>query len=180
MEFKYFDIPGVVEILPRVFGDVRGAFFESFSAQKMEAAGVIGNWVQDNQSRSDRGVVRGLHFQKPPYAQAKLVRVAAGRALDVIVDIRRDSPTYGRHISVVLDSERFNMLYVPEGFAHGFTALEDNTLFLYKCTNYYAPQAEGGLLWNDPALAIDWGVQTPTISAKDQILPTLAELESPF
>jgi len=180
MEFKYFDIPGVVEILPRVFGDVRGAFFESFSTQKMEAAGVIGNWVQDNQSRSDRGVVRGLHFQKPPYAQAKLVRVAAGRALDVIVDIRRDSPTYGRHISVVLDSERFNMLYVPEGFAHGFTALEDNTLFLYKCTNYYAPQAEGGLLWNDPALAIDWGVQTPTISAKDQILPTLAELESPF
>ena len=180
MEFKYFDIPGVVEILPRVFGDARGAFFESFSAEKMAAAGIVGNWVQDNQSRSDRGVVRGLHFQKPPFAQAKLVRVAAGRALDVIVDIRRDSPTYGQHVSVVLDAERFNMLYVPEGFAHGFTALEDGTLFLYKCTNYYAPQSEGGLLWNDPALGIEWGVQNPTISAKDQVLPTLADFESPF
>ncbi|OWP65029.1 dTDP-4-dehydrorhamnose 3,5-epimerase [Hymenobacter amundsenii] len=180
MEFRYFDIPGVVEILPKVFGDARGAFFESFSAQKMGDAGIVGDWVQDNQSRSDRGVVRGLHFQKPPHAQAKLVRVAAGRALDVIVDIRRDSPTYGRHVSVVLDAERFNMFYVPVGFAHGFTALEDNTLFLYKCTDYYAPQSEGGLLWNDPALGIDWGVENPTISAKDQVLPTLAEFESPF
>ena len=180
MEFKYFDVPGVVEISPRVFGDARGAFFESFSAQKMEEAGIVGDWVQDNQSSSDRGVVRGLHFQKPPFAQAKLVRVAAGRARDVVVDIRRDSPTYGRHVSVVLDAERYNMLYVPVGFAHGFTALEDNTLFLYKCTNYYAPQSEGGLLWNDPALAIDWGVENPTISAKDQVLPTLADFESPF
>ncbi len=180
MEFRYFDIPGVVEILPKVFGDARGAFFESFSAQKMADAGIVGNWVQDNQSRSDRGVVRGLHFQQPPHAQAKLVRVAAGRALDVIVDIRRDSPTYGQHVSVVLDAERFNMLYVPVGFAHGFTALEDNTLFLYKCTDYYAPHSEGGLLWNDPALAIDWGVENPTISAKDQVLPTLSEFTSPF
>lgn len=180
MEFKYFDIAGVVEILPRVFGDARGAFFESFSAQKMEEAGIIGNWVQDNQSRSDRGVVRGLHFQQPPYAQAKLVRVAQGRALDVVVDIRRGSPTYGQHVSVVLDSERYNMLYVPTGFAHGFTALEDNTLFLYKCTNYYAPQSEGGVLWNDPVLNIQWGVENPTISAKDQVQPTLADLVSPF
>ena len=180
MEFNYFDIKGVVEILPRVFGDARGAFFESFSTQKMEEAGIQGDWVQDNQSRSDRGVVRGLHFQRPPFAQAKLVRVAAGRARDVVVDIRRDSPTYGRHVSVVLDAERYNMLYVPVGFAHGFTALEDNTLFLYKCTNYYAPQAEGGLLWNDPALAINWGVDNPVISAKDQVLPTLAQFDSPF
>ncbi|WP_139925471.1 dTDP-4-dehydrorhamnose 3,5-epimerase [Hymenobacter sp. DG01] len=180
MEFKYFAIQGVVEIQPRVFGDARGAFFESFSAQKMTEAGIIGEWVQDNQSRSDRGVVRGLHFQKPPFTQAKLVRVAQGRALDVIVDIRKDSPTYGQHLMVELDSERYNMLYVPPGFAHGFTALEDNTLFLYKCTNYYAPQSEGGLLWNDPALGIQWGVENPTVSAKDQILPTLAELDSPF
>ncbi|GAB2772258.1 dTDP-4-dehydrorhamnose 3,5-epimerase [Hymenobacter luteus] len=180
MEFRYFAIQGVVEILPRVFGDARGAFFESFSAQKMTEAGIVGEWVQDNQSRSDRGVVRGLHFQKPPYTQAKLVRVAQGRALDVIVDIRRDSPTYGQHLMVELDSERYNMLYVPPGFAHGFTALEDNTLFLYKCTNYYAPQSEGGLLWNDPTLGIQWGVENPTVSAKDQILPTLAELDSPF
>ncbi|GGG27757.1 dTDP-4-dehydrorhamnose 3,5-epimerase [Hymenobacter glacieicola] len=180
MEFKYFDIQGVVEIFPRVFGDARGAFFESFSAQKMQDAGIHGQWVQDNQSRSDRGVVRGLHFQKPPFTQAKLVRVAQGRALDVVVDIRRNSPTYGQHVMVELDSERFNMLYVPEGFAHGFTALEDNTLFLYKCTNYYAPQAEGGLLWNDPALGINWGVQNATVSAKDQVLPTLANFDSPF
>jgi dTDP-4-dehydrorhamnose 3,5-epimerase len=180
MEFKYFDIPGVVEIAPRVFGDARGAFFESFSEKRMAEAGVVGNWVQDNQSRSDRGVVRGLHFQRPPHAQAKLVRVAAGRALDVIVDIRKDSPTYGQHLAVELDATRYNMLYVPVGFAHGFTALEDNTLFLYKCTDYYAPQAEGGLLWNDPQLNIEWGVTNPTVSAKDQILPTLAEFDSPF
>ncbi|OUJ75761.1 dTDP-4-dehydrorhamnose 3,5-epimerase [Hymenobacter crusticola] len=180
MEFKYFDIPGVVEVMPRVFGDARGAFFESFSAKRMEEAGIVGNWVQDNQSRSDRGVVRGLHFQRPPHAQAKLVRVAAGRALDVIVDIRKDSPTYGQHLTVELDAARYNMLYVPVGFAHGFTALEDNTLFLYKCTDYYAPQAEGGLLWNDPQLNIAWGVTNPTVSPKDQVLPTLAEFDSPF
>lgn len=180
MEFNYFTISGPVEVLPRVFGDARGAFFESFSAEKMQKAGIIGDWVQDNQSRSDRGVVRGLHFQQPPFAQAKLVRVAQGRALDVIVDIRRDSPTYGQHLAVELDARRYNMLYVPVGFAHGFTALEDNTLFLYKCTNYYAPQSEGGLLWNDPALNIQWGVENATISAKDQVLPTLAEFNSPF
>jgi len=180
MEFKYFDIPGVVEITPRVFGDARGAFFESFSAKRLAEAGVEGNWVQDNQSRSDRGVVRGLHFQSPPHAQAKLVRVAAGRALDVIVDIRKASPTYGQHLLVELDAVRYNMLYVPVGFAHGFTALEDNTLFLYKCTDYYAPQAEGGILWNDPQLTINWGVTNPTVSPKDQVLPTLAEFNSPF
>ncbi|MBO3270017.1 dTDP-4-dehydrorhamnose 3,5-epimerase [Hymenobacter defluvii] len=180
MEFKYFNIADVVEVLPRVFGDARGAFFESFSAEKMTAAGITGDWVQDNQSRSDRGVVRGLHFQAPPFAQAKMVRVAAGRALDVIVDIRKDSPTYGQHIAVELDAERYNMLYVPVGFAHGFTALEDNTLFLYKCTNYYAPQAEGGLRWNDPALGIDWGVTDATVSAKDQVLPLLKDFVSPF
>ena len=180
MEFKYFDLPGVVEITPRVFGDARGAFFESFSAKRMAEAGIIGDWVQDNQSRSDRGVVRGLHFQNPPHAQAKLVRVAAGRALDIIVDLRKASPTYGQHLAVELDAERYNMLYVPIGFAHGFTALEDNTLFLYKCTDYYAPHAEGGILWNDPQLNINWSVTNPTVSPKDQVLPTLAEFDSPF
>ncbi|QNE40881.1 dTDP-4-dehydrorhamnose 3,5-epimerase [Hymenobacter sp. NBH84] len=180
MEFKYFNIADVVEVLPRVFGDARGAFFESFSAEKMTAAGITGDWVQDNQSRSDRGVVRGLHFQAPPFAQAKLVRVASGRALDVIVDIRKGSPTYGQHVAVELDAERYNMFYVPVGFAHGFTALEDNTLFLYKCTNYYAPQAEGGLRWNDPALGIDWGVTDATVSVKDQVLPLLKDFVSPF
>lgn len=180
MEFKYFDLPGVVEIIPRVFGDARGAFFESFSARQLAAAGVEGDWVQDNQSRSDRSVLRGLHFQRPPHAQAKLVRVATGRVLDIIVDLRRASPTYGQHLALELDAVRCNMLYVPIGFAHGFTSLEDNTLFLYKCTDYYAPGAEGGLRWNDPQLGIDWGVTNPTVSAKDQVLPLLAEFESPF
>ncbi|HEX8348330.1 MAG TPA: dTDP-4-dehydrorhamnose 3,5-epimerase [Hymenobacter sp.] len=180
MEFKYFDLPGVVEITPRVFGDARGAFFESFSAKRMAEGGVEGNWVQDNQSRSDRGVLRGLHFQLPPHAQAKLVRVATGRVLDVIVDLRKASPTFGQHLTVELDSTRCNMLYVPVGFAHGFTALEDNTLFLYKCTDYYAPHAEGGILWSDPQLAINWGLDSPVVSPKDQVLPTLSEFDSPF
>ena len=180
MEIKYHALAGVVEFIPRVFGDARGAFFESFSEKIMRQAGVEVNWVQDNQSRSMRGVLRGLHFQRPPYAQAKLVRVAQGRALDVVVDIRRDSPTYRQHVAVELDSTRFNMLYVPTGFAHGFAALEDDTLFLYKCSNYYEPSSEGGLFWNDPQLGISWGLTDPTISAKDQILPTLAEFDSPF
>ena len=180
MKFNYFPVEGLVEIEPRIFGDARGAFFESFSARTMAAAGITGDWVQDNQSRSDRGVVRGLHFQRPPHAQAKLVRVATGRVLDVVVDLRTASPTYGQHVALELDATRGNMFYIPAGFAHGFAALEDGTLFLYKCTDYYAPEAEGGLLWNDPTLGIDWGVETPTVSAKDQVLPRLAELTSPF
>ncbi|QDA60552.1 dTDP-4-dehydrorhamnose 3,5-epimerase [Hymenobacter jejuensis] len=173
-------LAGVVEFIPRVFGDARGAFFESFSDRLMREAGVVGNWVQDNQSKSARGVLRGLHFQRPPHAQAKLVRVAAGRALDVVVDIRRDSPTYGQHLAVELDASRYNMLYVPVGFAHGFASLEDDTLFLYKCTDYYQPSAEGGLRWDDPALGINWGLNNATVSDKDRILPLLADFDSPF
>ncbi|MBC6991063.1 dTDP-4-dehydrorhamnose 3,5-epimerase [Hymenobacter sp. BT491] len=173
-------LAGVVEFIPRVFGDARGAFFESFSDRLMREAGVVGNWVQDNQSKSARGVLRGLHFQRPPHAQAKLVRVAAGRALDVVVDIRRDSPTYGQHVAVELDASRYNMLYVPVGFAHGFASLEDDTLFLYKCTDYYQPSAEGGLRWDDPALGINWDLNNATVSDKDRILPLLADFDSPF
>ncbi|GAB3232722.1 dTDP-4-dehydrorhamnose 3,5-epimerase [Hymenobacter seoulensis] len=180
MEIKHHALAGVVEFTPRVFGDARGAFFESFSQKAMREAGVDEEWVQDNQSRSMRGVLRGLHFQRPPYAQAKLVRVAQGRALDVVVDIRRDSPTYGQHLTVELDATRFNMLYVPVGFAHGFAALEDDTLFLYKCSNYYQPSSEGGLIWNDPQLNINWELSEPVISPKDQIQPSLAEFDSPF
>ncbi|WP_022821837.1 dTDP-4-dehydrorhamnose 3,5-epimerase [Hymenobacter norwichensis] len=180
MEIKQHALAGVVEFIPRVFGDARGAFFESFSARVMEEAGVRENWVQDNQSRSDKGVLRGLHFQRPPHAQAKLVRVAQGRALDVIVDLRRDSATYGQHVQVELDAQRYNMLYVPVGFAHGFVALEDDTLFLYKCSGYYQPSAEGGILWNDPGLNINWGIDNPKVSDKDQILPVLEGFESPF
>jgi dTDP-4-dehydrorhamnose 3,5-epimerase len=182
MEVITYPIAGLLEFRPRIFGDPRGAFFESFSAAKMEGLGLPPlNWVQDNQSSSKAGTLRGLHFQKPPHAQAKLVRVAQGRALDVMVDLRRDSPTYGQHAKVLLTSELGNTLYVPVGFAHGFVALEDNTLFLYKCSDYYAPGAEGGLRWNDPALGIDWGFSGEAlVSPKDIILPTLAELESPF
>lgn len=173
---------GLLEFWPRIFGDPRGAFFESFSARTMEALGLPPHdWVQDNQSISKAGTLRGLHFQRPPHAQAKLVRVAQGRALDVVVDLRRDSPTYGQHAKVLLTAELGNVLYVPVGFAHGFVALEDATLFLYKCSDYYAPTAEGGLRWNDPALGIDWGVSSEAlISPKDAILPTLAELGSLF
>ncbi|GAB3830406.1 dTDP-4-dehydrorhamnose 3,5-epimerase [Hymenobacter jeollabukensis] len=181
MEVIQHPINGVIELVPRVFGDARGTFFESFSARLLaEKAGIEEDWVQDNQSISAAGVLRGLHFQRPPYAQAKLVRVARGRALDVVVDIRRDSPTFGQHTSTLLTAERANMLYVPVGFAHGFLALDDDTIFLYKCSNYYHPASEGGLLWNDPALGIDWGADAPNVSPKDEILPRLSELASPF
>jgi dTDP-4-dehydrorhamnose 3,5-epimerase len=183
MEVIHHPISGVIELVPRVFGDARGTFFESFSARTLaEKAGIQEDWVQDNQSVSTAGVLRGLHFQRPPYAQAKLVRVARGRALDVVVDLRPDSPTYGQHATVLLTAERSNLLYVPIGFAHGFLALDDDTIFLYKCSNYYHPAAEGGLLWSDPALRIDWGHDgiVPNVSPKDEILPTLAELVNPF
>ncbi|RAK68282.1 dTDP-4-dehydrorhamnose 3,5-epimerase [Hymenobacter edaphi] len=181
MEVIQHPISGVIELVPRVFGDARGTFFESFSARLLaDKAGIVEDWVQDNQSISAAGVLRGLHFQRPPYAQAKLVRVARGRALDVVVDIRRDSPTFGQHTSTLLTAERANMLYVPVGFAHGFLALDDDTIFLYKCSNYYHPASEGGLLWNDPALGINWGADAPNVSPKDEILPRLSELTSPF
>jgi dTDP-4-dehydrorhamnose 3,5-epimerase len=182
MQVQPHALPGLLEFIPRLFGDPRGVFYETFSARLMQEMGLPADldWVQDNQSKSQPGVLRGLHFQRPPHAQAKLVRVAQGRALDVVVDIRRDSPTYGQHAKVELSEAQGNVLFVPVGFAHGFVALEENTLFLYKCSNYYAPSAEGGLLWNDPALAIDWGVADALISPKDAILPTLAELDSPF
>ena len=182
MQVKQHSLAGLVEFIPRLFGDPRGVFYETFSARLMQEAGLPADldWVQDNQSKSQTGVLRGLHFQRPPHAQAKLVRVAQGRVLDVVVDIRRASPTYGQHATVELSAALGNILYVPMGFAHGFVALEDETLFLYKCSNYYAPSAEGGLLWNDPALGIDWNVASPLVSPKDIILPTLAELNSPF
>jgi dTDP-4-dehydrorhamnose 3,5-epimerase len=180
MEFKRFPMEGPVEIIPRRFGDARGYFFESYSYRVFAENGITTEFVQDNQSISQKGVLRGLHFQQPPYAQAKLVRVAVGRVLDIAVDIRKNSPTYGQHITCELDAEKNNMFYVPEGFAHGFAALTDNTIFLYKCSNYYHPAAEGGLLWNDPALGINWGVTDAIISPKDVALPTLQELNSPF
>lgn len=182
MQVQKHALPGLLEFIPRLFGDPRGLFYETYSARLMQELGLPAglNWVQDNQSKSQPGVLRGLHFQRPPHAQAKLVRVAQGRALDVVVDIRRDSPTYGQHVKVELSAAQGNILYVPIGFAHGFVALEEDTLFLYKCSDYYAPPAEDGLLWNDPALGIEWGVADALISPKDAVLPTLANLDSPF
>ncbi len=183
MEIIPHPLPGLLEFRPRIFDDPRGAFFESFSARTMEALGLPRHhWVQDNQSSSRAGTLRGLHFQRPPHAQAKLVRVAQGRAFDVVVDLRHRSPTFGQHSRTLLSAALGNTLYVPEGFAHGFIALDDNTLFLYKCSDYYAPAAEGGLRWNDPALGIDWGIQDHAVlvSPKDATLPMLAELKNFF
>lgn len=175
MQIRETSIAGLVEIIPRVFQDDRGFFFESYNEELFKKLGLPTNFVQDNQSFSIKGVVRGLHFQNAPFAQGKLVRVISGRVLDVAVDIRPDSPTFGKHEVFELRSDTNNMAYVPEGFAHGFVALEDS-VFSYKCTNFYNKGAESGLLWNDPDLGIDWGVENPIVSEKDIILPTFKEL----
>ncbi|AKQ46672.1 dTDP-4-dehydrorhamnose 3,5-epimerase [Rufibacter radiotolerans] len=180
MQIKTCQISGVLEIIPSIFTDSRGAFLETFSSRNFVEAGISESFVQDNLSVSKKGVLRGLHFQRPPYAQAKLVSVVVGKVQDVVVDLRKESPTYGQYVSYVLDAEKRNQVYVPAGFAHGFVALEEGTVFQYKCSNYYNKDSEGGLLWNDPTLGIDWGVENPLISEKDEILPTLANFESPF
>lgn len=180
MQHKTFPIEGLIEFTPRVFSDERGWFTETYSVRMFEPFGINPVFVQDNHSVSRKGVLRGLHFQKPPYAQGKLVRVASGRALDIVVDLRKNSSTYGQHTSCILDAGQHNMLYIPEGFAHGFVALEDNTNFLYKCTNLYHQPSEGGILWNDPALGIDWGIAKPLVSPKDEVLPLLQDFDSPF
>lgn len=181
MEVKQHALVGLVEFVPRVFTDDRGVFFETFSARLMAQAGAGADWVQDNQSSSKKGVLRGLHFQRPPHPQAKLVRVGQGRALDVAVDLRRQSPTYGQHQLVELTAALGNLLYIPAGFAHGFIALEDNTLFLYKCSDYYAPATEGGLRWDDADLNINWGTEVaPLVSGKDEELPAFRDFVSPF
>jgi dTDP-4-dehydrorhamnose 3,5-epimerase len=179
MQIRETSIAGLVEIFPRVFQDDRGFFFESYNEEIFKKLGLPTNFVQDNQSFSIKGVVRGLHFQNAPFAQGKLVRVISGRVLDVAVDIRPDSPTFGKHEVFELRSDTNNMAYVPEGFAHGFVALEDS-VFSYKCTNVYNKGAESGLLWNDPELGIDWGVENPIVSEKDVILPTFKTLFEKF
>ena len=173
-EIKQTSLPGVLEIFPRVFPDSRGYFFESFRQDWLDKMGVQESWVQDNQSFSQKGTVRGLHFQRGAHAQAKLVRVIAGKVLDVAVDLRKGSPTFGQVYSTTLDTEKNNLLYIPAGFGHGFSVLED-AVFVYKCSNYYHKDSEGGVLWSDPALGIDWQVAEPIVSEKDQILPSLEE-----
>jgi dTDP-4-dehydrorhamnose 3,5-epimerase len=180
MQIKTTPIAGLLIIEPQVFKDDRGYFYESYNKEKMLAAGIDLAFVQDNQSLSQKGIVRGLHFQAPPFAQGKLVRVIQGAVMDVAVDIRKDSPTYGEHFSIELTAENKTMFYIPPGFAHGFETLSDNTLFLYKCTDVYNKASEGGLLWNDETLGIKWQTTAPIISDKDRVLPTINQFTSPF
>ena len=167
---------------PRVFEDSRGFFMESFNAKVFEDLGLDFNFIQDNQSYSKYGVLRGLHYQNPPYAQTKLVRVLSGTILDVVVDLRRDQPTFGKHFSVELSAESKQQIYVPKGFAHGFSVLSKYADILYKSDNGYHPASEGGVLYNDPALMIDWGVPEDKISLsdKDKINPVLASANFKF
>jgi dTDP-4-dehydrorhamnose 3,5-epimerase len=175
-------IKDLVIIEPQVFKDDRGYFFESYSKTKLADAGINIDFVQDNQSFSHKGTIRGLHAQFNPFAQAKLVRVIQGRALDVAVDIRKGSPTYGKYETIELTGENNRQFLVPEGFLHGFATLEDNTIFAYKVNSYYAKGYEVGIKWNDPTLAINWGIdeKDAIISAKDELLPAFADLDSPF
>lgn len=174
-----FDEVFIVE--PKIYGDHRGYFMESYHAEKWAELGIPDSFVQDNQSRSAKaGTIRGLHYQLAPKAQAKLVRVLSGEIVDVVVDIRRQSPTYGKYIQVVLNEENQHQLYVPEGFAHGFCTLRDNTVVLYKVTEYYSPEHDRGILWNDPDLGIKWPVDTPILSEKDTKHPRLLQADINF
>lgn len=176
MNFIETPLEGLVIIEPRVFTDDRGLFFESFSEHLMKSHGINGPFVQDNQSVSHKNVLRGLHFQKSPHQQGKLVRVSRGSVIDVVADIRKDSKTYGKHFSIELNTKENKMLWIPPGFAHGFVSLEDNTVFLYKVNDYYHPASESGIIYNDPDLNIDWKVADPIVSGKDRILPAFRDL----
>ncbi|MDE6296286.1 MAG: dTDP-4-dehydrorhamnose 3,5-epimerase, partial [Muribaculaceae bacterium] len=171
-----------VIIKPRVFKDVRGYFYESYNKNEFDRLVTPADFVQDNQSMSTYGVMRGLHFQRPPHAQAKLVRCIKGRVLDVAVDIRKDSPTYGKYVSVELTEENMLQFFIPRGFAHGFVVLSDVAVFQYKCDNFYAPEADGGISIVDESLGIDWGIdlKDALLSDKDKNHPLFVDFESPF
>lgn len=171
-------IDGIVIIEPRIFKDARGYFFESFNQEEFEKKVCHTRFVQDNESKSCYGVVRGLHFQKPPFAQSKLVRVVRGAVLDVAVDIRKGSPTFGHHVAVELTEENHRQLFIPRGFAHGFSVLSEEVVFQYKCDNFYVPQSEGAIAWDDPDLGIDWRIPIDKVllSEKDKNHPRLVEI----
>lgn len=173
-------IEGLFIIKPRVFEDERGYFFESYNKEDFIAKGVKVDFVQDNQSMSNAGVLRGLHFQQPPYAQAKLVRVIKGAVLDVVVDIRKKSETYGKHYALELNEKNKWMMLIPEGFAHGFLTLQDQTIFSYKCSSGYNKDSEGAILWNDSDLDIPWGIETPVLSPKDKLASPFKNFLTPF
>jgi len=178
--FKNLEIPEVILVEPKAFADDRGFFMETYKMPDFVAAGIKGNFVQDNHSRSSKGVLRGLHYQNPPFAQGKLVRAVSGEIFDVAVDIRKGSPTWGKWVGVILSEKNKNMLYVPEGFAHGFCVLSETTDVTYKTTNVYSPQSEAGIIWNDKELNIEWPVEKPIISEKDAKWPNLREAENNF
>ena len=182
MEVIKTAIDGLVIIEPKVFGDARGYFFESFSQREFEEKVRKINFVQDNESMSNYGVMRGLHFQAPPYTQSKLVRCVKGKVLDVAVDIRKGSPTYGHHVAVELSEDNYRQFFVPRGFAHGFAVLSETAIFQYKCDNFYAPQADGGISILDPTLGIDWQIPTDKalLSEKDLMHTLLKDFDSPF
>ena len=181
MQIEQTPLPDVLIVTPRRFGDARGWFSETWNAARMAEAGLDLPWVQDNHSLSAaKGTLRGLHFQSLPRAQDKLVRCTAGAILDVAVDIRSGSPTYGRWVGVKLSAENGRQLFVPKGFLHGFLTLTDDTEVQYKCTDIYSPDHDGAVRWDDPALGIDWGIATPILSDKDARAPLLADIGSPF
>ena len=180
MNFVKTEIEGLIVIEPKVFKDDRGYFYESYNYDLFRINGVEDVFVQDNESLSQKNVLRGLHFQKPPYSQAKLIRVVQGKVLDVAVDLRKNSKTYGKHCAIELSSENKKMFYIPEGFAHGFLTLEDDTIFSYKCSGFYNPSSEDALLWNDKYLNINWNVENPILSEKDKIAKDFNDFITPF
>jgi dTDP-4-dehydrorhamnose 3,5-epimerase len=180
MKFELLEIPDLILIHPRVYEDERGYFFESFNKNNFTEAGITEEFVQDNQSLSQPGVLRGLHFQTGAFAQSKLVRVIKGAVLDVAVDIRKGSPTYGKHFSVELNETNKLMLYIPIGFAHGFLTLAEDTIFSYKCGNVYNKASENGIMWDDPDLNIYWNILNPILSDKDKTNENFTSFKSPF
>ncbi len=183
MDVKKTTIDGVYVIEPKVFGDARGYFFESFNAKEFaEKTGLNISFVQDNESKSRYGVLRGLHFQLPPYTQSKLVRVVKGKVLDVVVDIREGSPTYGKYEMCELTEDNHRQFFVPKGMAHGFVVLSEEAIFQYKCDDFYHPEAEGALAWNDPDIAIPWSISAEEVllSEKDKHHPGIKDFDSPF
>ena len=180
MEIIKIAISGILIIKPKVFEDPRGYFYESYNAAVFQQHGVDVNFVQDNQSLSQKGVLRGLHFQNPPHAQGKFVRVINGSVLDVVVDIRKNSPTYGQHFDIELNENNKIQLWIPTGFAHGFLTLENNTIFSYKCTNYYNKPSEDCILWNDTDIGINWNIADPLLSEKDKLGKPFKKFESLF
>lgn len=180
MTVDRFEIDGLLLIKPAVFSDERGLFYETYSSNRYSDYGIPSSFAQDNESISKKNVLRGLHFQSPPYDQGKLVRVIKGAAIDVAVDIRKQSPTYGKFIMVELTEENKHQFWIPSGFAHGFLSLTDETIFSYKCTNLYNKQSESGLLWNDKDINIKWNIDNPIVSEKDMQFAPFNSFKSPF